>query len=171
MIGVVVVVMVQEILDVNIVQELEDYNVVLVWEEEKLYFIQLYICYYFIQLIVQFKNTIIKEVIDDTPLEDDLVAQAQGIEILKTNDYKLSHFEWSNSDSINRAANTAIEKSNTFLNSHNNERLLGQRITVSIIPIVQIHTTDNYDVFCYGTNKVIHTNNYPDRCCWGCCMM
>lgn len=100
------------------------------------------------------------------------MAQAQGIEILKTNDYKLSYFQWSNSESINRAANAAIDKGNIFLNSHNNnERLLGQRITVIIIPIVQLKTTDGYDVFCYGTNKVIHTNNYPDTCCWGCCVM
>lgn len=37
-----------------------------------------------------------------------------------------------------------------------------------MIPVLRIKTMDNYDIYCYGTDKEVYSPNYPDTCCFGC---
>lgn len=112
-------------------------------------------------------------VVDEKILDKKRVAEARGVELLKykiiiisVTDLKLQHFTWSNHDEINVLSNYLIDKSNEDITKKDG-RLLSQRITIKMVPVIKITSMDDFDFYCYGLDKEIYTPNYPETCC--CC--
>ncbi|ESN98635.1 hypothetical protein HELRODRAFT_94807 [Helobdella robusta] len=126
---------------------------------------------WFIQLTIDWINHTQDYILERTDLPDELIRDVRGHIAFQEENVQVFPINHCPEPSINQASNSIIAKHRT---AFPNERLIGQRHTVRVIPVTEAdgHWKDKkFRFFVYGLENRAYSDDYPQQCCCGCSIL
>lgn len=126
---------------------------------------------FYLELTIQWKNHVEDFVFNESTLPSNLVKDVPGTTTFEETNLRVWPINHFFIPEINQASENLINRHTSAFPS---ERILQQRQTIRMIPILEVkYTWKNVvsDFFIYGLDKKVYAPKYPSTCCCGCTIL